>query len=372
MPKLIAKNQKNAPKQRAKMKAIHWSEGISQQKQNTSFSVNAKFVPLSLIDPDPENSRALYISEDEVLNGPKLTPELINDNTKDALDLIQKDVDQYFAKTPDSEQKINAYISILSLGITIGSPDNLEQPIKIKPNGNRFQVVFGHRRRLAHIVLNAKEILCIIEGGNKSELSHALSQFKENNNREDLDLKGELKAISRIKRAWEGEHNKTISINILRSLTALKKTKAAWFLAVIKDKEKSILMDRAIESGVVSSLQIAYYLSAMHSDQAKNDILNELLSGRSYNHSALLKRIQNPDLAVRSPDPLNKNDHFHGLKLTKKTNIKPISKIIRVILNTPEMRSHQKQFTAFNLETKEGILSAWENLCDLFNEDAKQ
>lgn len=60
----------------------------------------------------------------------------------------------------------------------------LLQPILIRPNGKRFEIVAGHRRYLAHEVLGRKEIRCYVR--EISDLDCSLARASENIRRVDL------------------------------------------------------------------------------------------------------------------------------------------------------------------------------------------
>lgn len=54
----------------------------------------------------------------------------------------------------------------------------LLQPIIVRPDSDRFEIVFGHRRYLAHKILEARKIECIIRG--LSDVECALVRASEN------------------------------------------------------------------------------------------------------------------------------------------------------------------------------------------------
>jgi ParB family chromosome partitioning protein len=60
----------------------------------------------------------------------------------------------------------------------------LLQPIIVRPDGERFEIVFGHRRYLAHKVLKARKIACIVRV--LSDVECAIMRATENVQRVDL------------------------------------------------------------------------------------------------------------------------------------------------------------------------------------------
>lgn len=60
----------------------------------------------------------------------------------------------------------------------------LLQPIIVRPDGERFEIVFGHRRYLAHKILKARSIACMVRV--LTDLECALMRGTENIQRDDL------------------------------------------------------------------------------------------------------------------------------------------------------------------------------------------
>lgn len=60
----------------------------------------------------------------------------------------------------------------------------LLQPIVVRPDGERFEIVFGHRRYLAHKILEARHIACIVRI--LTDLECAVMRGTENIQRDDL------------------------------------------------------------------------------------------------------------------------------------------------------------------------------------------
>lgn len=60
----------------------------------------------------------------------------------------------------------------------------LLQPIVVRPDGERFEIVFGHRRYLAHKILEARHIACIVRV--LTDLECAVMRGTENIQRDDL------------------------------------------------------------------------------------------------------------------------------------------------------------------------------------------
>lgn len=60
----------------------------------------------------------------------------------------------------------------------------LLQPIVVRPDAERFEIVFGHRRYLAHKILEAGKIACVVR--DLSDIECAIMRGTENIQRDDL------------------------------------------------------------------------------------------------------------------------------------------------------------------------------------------
>jgi ParB-like chromosome segregation protein Spo0J len=366
MVRLVSKKALREHKAKAlESGASNWSKGIGDQKPKPldAFLPNVKMLSMGLIEPDEKNSREQLVSDEEYTNGPK--PQIPYDEAAQIRLIAELEV--YFKNDANESKKTQSYLETAQLAGSIESPENLHQPIKVREyRQNRFLLVFGHRRRLAHILLNANQILTIIESAPMDALSHILAQRKENSDRVNLKLKEELKVIKRLISEWESKHNKKVSITKLMVLLNEKKTKTAWILAVIKELSVNEQFSKAISQEIITSLEVAYYLSATENKQHQQAILNRLLNKEKFNHKQLITLIRSPSTAIRAPDTQSKTDNY-GLKVTRKTNINVLSKAIRLILKTSEFRELASEFSAINLESKQGVEMAWKKIFQLLD-----
>lgn len=360
MSKLLKKkNLGSTPTQAPTMSK--WAQGIEHHKPKPTTNINVKMLPLRLIKPDPKNARGLILTDIDIQAGPKLK---VFPFDEEAQKKFLSELKEFFKDDASAEKKIEEYLSLALLAASIEDPSKLHQPILVIANDYEFCMIFGHRRRLAHFILDAEEILCRIVNEEPSELEHRLTQFKENKDRENLDLSSELRAFYGVVDAWETEHQQSISISKVMALLQQKKTKAAWVLAVLKHMKDNRLFERAIHSNVITSLEIAYNLTAMEDRRLQEELLNALMAGKEFSYKQMMARIKNPELAVRSPDTLKRKTDY-GLKIGRDTNLKALSKIVKLIIKNPEFREHQKEFAMLNIESKPGISKAWEKIFHL-------
>jgi ParB/RepB/Spo0J family partition protein len=75
------------------------------------------------------------------------------------------------------------------------SKNGLVQPVTVCPDGEKYRLIAGFRRTLAHKILGKTEILCIVRLEPLTEVEARFINLSENMNRSDLDLDQEAKAI---------------------------------------------------------------------------------------------------------------------------------------------------------------------------------
>lgn len=341
-----------------------WSEGISQQKNLHTEGLNVKFIPLTSIIFNPENSRKIRITHEEIINGPKIEKTTFEDEASE--NTFIKKIETFFQDSPNKEEKVAEYISLSLLAASIKSPTELINPVTVYLEDMYFHLIAGHRRTYAHFILGASEIAAKIIDQKPDSLEQNLLQWKENKDREDLRLSDELDNILQVVTAWEKGMGQKISIRKLMSILNIKKTKASWYLATLKEISKNPLFEKALENECISSLELCYNISTMEDEKSKRELLTDLLAGTKLGYKQTMARIKNPDLAVRSPDTTERKKHL-GLVLNKKTNVDVLSKIIRLIIRNPEFKAHQHEFEKINITSKPGIMSAWEKINDLLD-----
>lgn len=337
-----------------------WSEGIAQQKETKAPTLNAKYIPLNQVQLDTENARCSHLSLNDLINGPKITKFPFDEIAQKE---FEENVQSFFqdrSHTKDTKKAIKEYLSLGTLAASIEKPEKLIHPISVYLKDMLFLVNSGHRRVMAHYLLNADKIAAVIKEPSDTTLEKNISQFKENEEREDLSLVEKISAVSKIIKAYEKTFGE-ISINKLAGLLGIKRTKAANLLSVYKEFNKNPIFKKSIETEALTSIEAANHIAQMESTEEKNAVLQTLLAGESLTYKQLIARTKNPKIAVRSPDTHILN--FKScLKINKGTNIKPISKLLLLALNNPELKKHQTDILALNLESKTGLLQAWEKL----------
>jgi hypothetical protein len=337
-----------------------WSDGIAQQSSKQSTPLNIQMVPLSQIKIDPKNARSFTITFEEIKKAPKLQPY----QSPEEADFI-KAVETYFSATPSPalKQKIEEYLTLAELAHSISEPSKLINPVTAYLDGMEFQLIAGHRRTFAHFILGADIIATNIVPKPATALEHFMTQWKENEDREDLTLLEKLMSLSQTIKAWENVNNETMSITKLMTLLNLKKTKAHWYLNTVRAYDNDPFFRKLISSKKLNSLEAAFSITNLKDNAERQKQINNLLLEETINFKKVSEKLSlseqttNPP-PVRSPDSklfLKKA----GLKMNNETNRKFIGTVINILLSSPSLAGVNKKIEGLNLSSKKGLTEAW-------------
>ena len=270
-----------------------WTESIKYQLEDIENSViNTQFINIEQVVLDPNNHRTISCTLEEIQHGPKLPTEGFNQNNQA---FFEKSVQIYFKNSENSLKKIKDYIELSTLAASIKTPDNLMNPITVYHNNNMlFNLVAGHRRTLAHYLMNSKKISARILDKKPSELDKHLLQWSENQDRENLTLSDQIKAINKIILSWEQKNNTNISLEKLISILSIKKTKAIWFLKLYRTKDSEVL--NLINEEIISSLETAYKISCITNKEEKLSAINGILNGVIKNAKFIPRKKDRPPI----------------------------------------------------------------------------
>lgn len=328
-------------------------QSINTQLSKINF-LNAKFLPISSVHLDPNNPRELSIEIKDVKLGPKLPEKPFDDEMQDDFKELLK---TYFEKDKNKKQKIQDYFSIALLASTIRTPENLMQPICVYEKGNKYIVLAGERRTLAHYVMGAQHIAAnIIEEPNEKE--KAVMQYIENSAREDLPLKDKFKAIKKILQYY----GTAISVRSLANILKLSKSQAQKYAKICK--EENVLFVRAIESGVLTSPEDAYNLIKNNDPDTISNICNLLLKGKgieeifkqmntnTFSEKVLIgKRIigsnEIASLSAEKTKSVSKDEQL----ILKPKDIQLLKKLIKLAINTGAINGEASEVDNIDMNT---------------------
>lgn len=333
-------------------KKLEFIDSMAAQLSKIDF-LNAKYLPLHAIQLDVDNPRELSIDIADVANGPRLSEGSFDDEKQDEFKEILK---QHFGSEDNKKQKIQDYLSIALLASTIKSPEQLMQPICVYEKGNKYTVLAGERRTLAHHVMGAKYIAANIIKEPESK-EKALLQYIENSAREDLSLKDKFKAIKKIIMIY-GE---TISVRSLASILRLSKSQAQKYAKICK--EENLLFRKAIEAGVITSPEDAYNIIKNNDPNTISNICNLLLKGKGIEEVLQEINYHTPHLAnvkikrvISSSALLAENNEYKDNKqkfVLKGEDLTILKELIHIAFKAGKIELSKEDFKQGEMEVTE-------------------
>lgn len=335
--------------------AAEFVESINTQLSKINF-LNAKYLPISSIALDPNNPRELAIDIKDIISGPKLPEQPFDDEVQDE---FKEQLKQFFDRDENKKQKMQDYFSIALLASTIRSPEKLMQPICVYERSNKYIVLAGERRTLAHYVMNAQYIAAnIIDEPDSKE--KAVMQYIENSAREDLSLKDKFNAIRKIIHYY----GTTISVRSLANILKLSKSQAQKYAKICK--EENILFIKAIETGVLTSPEDAYNLIKNNDADTISNICNLLLKGKGieeifkeinasgfHGKELIVKRIVGTNENASQKNNLSKRDEQI---IFKGEDIHLLRKLIHIAIQAGKIKQFQEG------AEKLGMTHIWEKI----------
>jgi hypothetical protein len=243
----------------------NWSGGIKEGAARIEGlkNINAKTLPIELLEEDPENPRTLlYDSADikALIQEHPLPDEFTGSTDWIASYVKQAPCPTSSANAEDSDAAARKeLISLLYFAVSLGSSDKIINPITVFPAGSNFQIIAGERRFLACLLLLATHAPVRILDTRPAPDELLLMQWSENADREDLSLYDRLGNLRRIMTVLKTDNSgKEISIREFATKTGMSKTWAERYVTVIKHAKKALWED--IRLGKVNSIVTAHSL----------------------------------------------------------------------------------------------------------------
>ena len=269
-----------------KNNAQKWTVAIGEQIQKKSVHENVQYIPLSSVILDPMNTRSFVLDRDEIQKAPKPIRQnslCIYDDSFESM------VQQYFIGREDAGDCIDEYLSLSKLACSINSAKTLINPIAVIQEDMNFKVIAGHRRVLAHEILDEELILARIMPSAMSSLDKLLLQWRENEDREDLRLFDMLEAVSRICEVLDLEAESPLSIRDFAKVLGMSKSKLGRYLKIIRLYKRNDLLRQAIDDNKFKTVNDIYSLVQIPSEHEQKKILNSMTDAKNMFSSEQIK-----------------------------------------------------------------------------------
>ncbi len=335
----------------------NWIQSSSEQRELESQSFNTQYLPLELIDFDPENARVNYLNRDELINGPKLT-DYLNANPSEMemqKEIFNNAVENFFASHENSHNKIEDYLKLSELAISIKKPEDLIHPISVYPCGTRFKVNSGNCRTMAHFLLDVKKIAAIIRDQKELPFSKAIKQYKENIHRYNYNLHEEILAVNKIQNQFYKQHNKKMTINNLMSEVGLKKTKAGYLISICKAFNEDPLFKEFIISKKLNSIEIAQQIARVKDLAIRRDTLNNLKNTETLK----FKEIEDSIKKAKKREYKRPTDKMQNqtslVRFSNKSDLANFKTLFQYIYDTPLFQEHSNELSTNDLSKESDV-----------------
>ncbi|MBV1929679.1 MAG: hypothetical protein KUG81_09240 [Gammaproteobacteria bacterium] len=335
-----------------------WSAAVKDQINLATQlqHINARFVELDAIDLDPKNGRSFSCSIEEMKSGPKLNCSLEDATNKEGeWREFESSVNTYFN---GNKKKIDEYLELGRLALNIKEPIGLINPVTIVMNNTRFDLLAGHRRTLAHYILNSKVIAAQIRE-KESPLSQHIIRWSENEGREDLSLKDKLNDLKSVIDQWQDTNGIKISTRKLENLLGIKKSYAGYYLKILR--EDDALFWKVMNLGFLKSLEATYNIARIESLEEKHRLLNEIILNKGIKLADTRAASSIGKKGVQSLDTLRRKSKY-GLSIKKNTNTDVFKKMLGAIVTIPELESVNQRLDEFDTTSNEGILNLFDTV----------
>lgn len=313
--------------------------------QESKKPINVQYIPIANIIFDKNNPRIFSLTIDEIKNGPKLDINLLTDDLSHFEQLVHSHFNQ-------DERKIQDYLDIVELALSIKTPDNLINPITVRAEQLSFHLIAGHRRTLAHIILGLSEISATILNVSPG-LDHSILQWKENKDRMDLSFIEQIHNLVHLSNEYEKCYKKPITARSLFELLGFKKAWAGRYLNIIDAYQHDNKFKQAIESKGINSVDAATLVIKM-APELKNKLLNEMIEGKKFSLLDLKKVVSE----ITTPTKVK----VANSPIRNKEDINVYRKILNIILKNPAFSHLNKELENLNLDKKKDLQTGWEKI----------
>ena len=297
------------------------SDGLEQTfvaAHNYSSELRIDVIPITKIQPDPDNPRALTVLLEDILNG------------------LSESDPQFKKKSEEIESLRSLSNSIVDQGIL--------NPIIVYEDNGQYKLIAGERRTLASALAKKIDIQAKIIDGKPDPFKIRLLQWIENIERSDLSLKERIDNLDKILDEFAKKNSiskEEVRITDISKILGCAKSHAINLKAVLNADEE---IKQLISTDKIKSLEKAAVLCNIESVELRNQAINDVVEGGSLKH---LKNLLKKDKGKL--DQVNKQSKSNLINLgsTSKANVAQI--LLQSILNNPELSNLKEQF--YQVET---------------------
>jgi ParB family transcriptional regulator, chromosome partitioning protein len=219
--------------------------------ENDKHVLRSAVIPLSRIEPDPNNPRKLSIVMADIVNG------------------LDKNDPLYNQKEQERQKLLEVADSIKRAGIL--------NPIVVYKHGDNYRIVAGERRFLASLIAGFSEIEARVYNESPKEFDLRFAQWVENTVREDLNLIEKIGNIKEMMLAYQQQYpNTAMNATWLKNNTGLSLTQASCYMNVLN---ASADVWQAIQEGVINNVDKAATIAGISDGEIRASMIEACKQG---------------------------------------------------------------------------------------------
>lgn len=318
------------------------SDGLEQTiaaAHNYSSDLRVDVIPLSKIETDPDNPRALLISLDDITNG-------INND------------DPFF------EQKTQEIESLQSLANSI-KEQGIINPVIVYEHNGKYRLIAGARRTLASGLAEKADIQAKILDGKPDEVKIRVLQWIENIERSDLSLAEKIDNLEKIIDAYARQNqisSREVTITDISQLVGCVKSHAMNLKTVL---EADGDIKELIAKNQIRSLEKAAVLSNIASINLRKKALDECLNGATLKQ--LKSYLEKDKLTQKKPSLENIVVQKAGrptlsVNFGKTPNVRVAEIILKSLITNPDISNLKMEIDNLDFESPKCISDAFKTL----------
>lgn len=318
------------------------SDGLEQTiaaAHNYSSDLRVDVIPLSKIETDPDNPRALLISLDDITNG------ITNDD-------------------PFFEQKTQEIESLQSLANSI-KEQGIINPVIVYEHNGKYRLIAGERRTLASRLAEKTDIQAKILDGKPDEVKIRVLQWIENIERSDLSLAEKIDNLEKIIDAYARQNqisSREVTITDISQLVGCVKSHAMNLKTVL---EADGDIKELIAKNQIRSLEKAAVISNIASINLRKKALDECLNGATLKQ---LKSYLEKDKSTQKKPSLENivvqkaGRPTLSVNFGKTPNVRVAEIILKSLITNPDISNLEMEIDNLDFESPKCISDAFKTL----------
>lgn len=263
----------------------------------------------------------------------------------------------------DREKRLAEHEKLLELAISI-QKSGLLHPILVHKVSDKYFIVAGERRYLAHVILRKQHIEARSFKEKPSGLDIKMAQWVENIQRHDLTLYSKLLNIKDIAAEYKNKVGEEITPSILSQISGISKSQGSKYLGVLKAPLDVL---SAIELADIRDLESALIVAKMDDPKERERLVNSIKCGLGRDKVKIaVKKVKEP-----RKKGVGRGRKASRVNLGYTKNTKIIKAIIGAILEKHQLNEITKELSGLDWENYEEVTKAFKKLLSTLEKELR-